>query len=324
MTMRVLVTGATGFVGSALVERLSRERGWMPVAGCRRQVAIPAGAMWTLTPSLGPNADWMSALKGVHAVVHAAARVHVMEESAADPLAAYREANVEGTLALARQAALSGVRRFVFVSSIKVNGESSRPGEAFLATDAPAPEDPYGISKAEAEAALFALEREAGMEVVVVRPPLVYGPGVGGNFKRLLRWTQSGLPLPLGAVDNRRSLVGLDNLVDLLVTCLGHPEAAGSVFLVSDGEDLSTSELLRRIGAAMGRPARLWSIPPLLLQIFASALGRAEVARRLLDSLQVDISHTRDTLGWTPPISVDEGIQRAVTPLSGLNQRRQG
>ncbi len=315
MPGRVLVTGATGFVGGAVVSRLAREGRMAPVAGCRREVVLPAGAEWRRAPSLGPDADWGDALHGVDAVVHAAARVHVMDDAVADPLAAYRWANVEGTLALARQAAAVGVRRFVFVSSIKVNGEHTAPGVAFTPADAPAPEDPYGVSKAEAEAALFALGRETGMEMVVVRPPLVYGPGVSGNFARLLHWVQRGVPLPLGAVDNRRSLVGLDNLVDLLVTCLTHPAAAGQVFLVSDGEDLSTTDLLRRVAAAMGRRSRLLPLPPALLRVGARAVGRGEMARRLLDSLQVDMSHTRETLGWEPPVSVDEGLRRAVAPL---------
>ncbi|WP_081622846.1 MULTISPECIES: NAD-dependent epimerase/dehydratase family protein [unclassified Thioalkalivibrio] len=318
MTQRVLVTGATGFVGSAVVQRLAAEGRLVPVAGCRRSGSVPEGAELAVTPSLGPEADWSGALQGVEAVVHAAARVHVMEEDAADPLAEYRRANVDGTLALARQAAQAGVRRFVFVSSVKVNGEQTAPGSAFSAADAPAPEDPYGVSKAEAEAALFALGRETGMEIVAVRPPLVYGPGAGGNFARMARWVGKGVPLPLGAVTrNRRSLVGLDNLVDLLVTCLEHPAAANRVFLAGDGEDLSTTDLLRRVAAAMDRRARLLPVPPVLLRAGARAVGRGEMARRLLDSLQVDISHTRETLGWEPPVSVDEGLRRAVGPLVG-------
>ncbi|WP_081601231.1 MULTISPECIES: NAD-dependent epimerase/dehydratase family protein [unclassified Thioalkalivibrio] len=317
MVGRVLVTGATGFVGGAVIERLAVDGRRVPVAACRRGVSVPAGAELAVTPSLGPEADWSGALQDVEAVVHAAARVHVMDEDAADPLAEYRRANVEGTLALARQAAQAGVRRFVFVSSIKVNGEQTAPGSVFSVADAPAPVDPYGVSKAEAEAALFALGRETGMEIVAVRPPLVYGPGVGGNFARMMQWVARGVPLPLGAVDNRRSMVGLDNLVDLLVTCLEHPAAANRVFLAGDGEDLSTTDLLRRVAAAMDRRARLLLVPPVLLRAGARAVGRGEMARRLLDSLQVDISHTRETLGWEPPVSVDEGLRRAVVSLVG-------
>ena len=292
--------------------RLSTEISWVPIAGCRRKAATPPGAEWALTPSLGADADWNDALRGVEVVVHTAARVHVMEESATDPLAEYRRINVEGTLVLARQAAQTGVRRFVFVSSIKVNGERTLPGMAFRAIDVPAPEDPYGVSKAEAEEGLLALGRATGMEIVIVRPPLIYGPGVGGNFVRLLRWVQRGVPLPLGAVNNRRSLVGLDNLVDLLVTCLDHPKAAGKVFLVSDGEDLSTTMLLCRVAGAMGRRAWLLAVPPSFLRAGAKVLGREEMVRRLLESLQVDITHTRETLGWAPPVSVDEGLRRTA------------
>ncbi|WP_019024030.1 MULTISPECIES: SDR family oxidoreductase [unclassified Thioalkalivibrio] len=314
---RVLVTGASGFVGGAVVARLAGEGRWRPAAASRRELVTPEEAEWVMSPSLGVDADWASAVRGAEAVVHAAARVHVMDEDSADPLAEYRQTNVEGTLALARQAAGAGVRRFVFVSSIKVNGEETAPGQAFASADVPAPMDPYGVSKAEAEAGLFALGRETGMEIVVVRPPLVYGPGVGGNFARMMHWVARGVPLPLGAVDNRRSLVGLDNLVDLLVTCLEHPGAANRVLLAGDGEDLSTTDLLRRVAAAMERRARLVPVPPLLLRAGARAVGRGEMARRLLDSLQVDISDTRETLGWEPPVCVDEGLRRAVVSLRG-------
>jgi nucleoside-diphosphate-sugar epimerase len=228
-------------------------------------------------------------------------------------LAEYRRVNVDGTLALARAAAQAGVRRFVFVSSIKVNGERTPPGRAFRADDAPAPADAYGVSKWEAEQGLFALSRETGMEVVVIRPPLVYGPGAKGNFAALVRWVARGVPLPLGAVrHNRRSLVGLDNLVDLIVTCLDHPGAANEVFLAADGEDLSTADLLRRVGRAMGHPARLLPVPVWVLQAAAASLGKRAVAERLLGSLQVDGSKAGELLGWEPPCMVDEGLRRAV------------
>ncbi|WP_038050710.1 NAD-dependent epimerase/dehydratase family protein [Thioalkalivibrio sp. ALJ1] len=312
---RLLVTGASGFVGGALVERLAGEERWRPVAASRRDLSLPEGAEVVVAPSLGPDADWGSAVRDADAVVHAAARVHVMEEGSADPLSEYRHTNVEGTLALARQAAQAGVRRFVFVSSIKVNGEQTAPGSAFTAADAVAPVDPYGVSKAEAEAALFALGRETGMEIVAVRPPLVYGHGAGGNFARMARWVGKGVPLLLGAVDNRRSLIGLDNLVDLLMTCVEHPDAANRVFLAGDGEDLSTTDLLRRVAVAMDRRARLVPFPPVLLRAAARAVGRDDLARRLLDSLQVDITDTCETLGWEPPVSVDEGLRRSVRAL---------
>ncbi|WP_018873978.1 SDR family oxidoreductase [Thioalkalivibrio sp. ALJ16] len=316
MTGRVLVTGASGFVGSALVNRLERDGRWDVRAGSRRGGALSNGAEWVVTPSLEAGADWGGALHGVSAVIHAAARAHVLNDAADDPLTEFRRCNVDGTLELARQAAQTGVRRFVFLSSIGVLGRSSeRP---FRFDDAPSPEDDYAVSKWEAEQGLEDLGRQTGMEVVVVRPPLVYGPNAPGNFGKLMEWVARGVPLPLGAVTrNRRSLVGLDNLVDLLVTCLEHPAAANRVFLAGDGEDLSTTDLLRRVAAAMGRRTRLVPVPPVLLRAGARAVGRGEMARRLLDSLQVDISHTRETLGWEPPVSVDEGLRRAVVPLVG-------
>lgn len=268
---------------------------------------------------MGPDTDWSRALAGCSAVVHAAARVHVITEVAEDPLARFRHVNVAGTLNLAAQAAAAGVRRFVFVSSVKVNGEGTMEHRPFTASDAPAPQDPYGISKDEAEQGLRQIAQDTGMEVVIVRPPLVYGPGVKANFASLMRALQYGLPLPLGAVtQNRRSLVALDNLVDLLLTCVDHPAAANQTFLVSDGEDLSTAELLRRMGLAMGRRARLLPVPPALLKLGAMALGKADMVQRLLGSLQVDITHTHQTLGWTPPIGVDEGLRRAA---EGVVQR---
>jgi nucleoside-diphosphate-sugar epimerase len=246
-------------------------------------------------------------------VLHLAARVHVMNDTSADPLQAFREANTQATLRLGRQAAAMGVRRFVFVSSIKVNGEATRQGRPFTANDAAAPEDPYGMSKAEAEAGLRQIATETGMEIAIVRPPLVYGPGVKANFAALIHALRRGLPLPLGSVtNNRRSLVALDNLVDLLLTCIDHPAAANQTFLVSDGEDLSTTGLLQRLGLAMGRPARLIPVPPALLRLGATLIGKGDVAQRLLGNLQVDIAHTRHTLGWAPPVSVDEGLRRAA------------
>ena len=313
--MQVLVTGATGFVGSELVDRL--DAAGMPVRGAVRREGVASGSFEpVMVGSMDGATDWGDALAGVEAVAHLAARAHVLDEPEADPLEAFRRVNVEGTLRLARQAAEAGVRRFVFVSSIGVNGnETVRP---FTEGDVPSPQEPYAVSKREAEDGLRGLAADTGMELVIIRPPLVYGPGAPGNFGSLLRWVHKGVPLPLGAVTrNRRSLVGLDNLVDLLVTCLEHPAAANRVFLAGDGEDLSTTDLLRRVAAAMDRRARLLPVPPSLLRAGARAVGRGEMARRLLDSLQVDISHTRETLGWEPPVSVDEGLRRAVAPLRG-------
>lgn len=261
---------------------------------------------------IDPHTDWRGALAGVDCVVHLAARVHVMHERAADPLAEFRKVNVDGSLALARQAVAAGVRRFIFVSSIKVNGEGTAPGRPFAADDALAPADAYGISKLEAERSLLALAAEAGMQMVIIRPVLVYGPGVKANFRSMMSWLSKGVPLPLGAIHNRRSLVALDNLVDLILTCMNHLAAAGQVFLVSDGEDLSTTELLRRMGAALGRPARLLPVPAAWLDGAARLLGKGAVAQRLCGSLQVDIEKTRRLLDWTPPVTVDAALRETA------------
>lgn len=261
---------------------------------------------------LEPSSDWSVALEEISTVVHCAARVHVMTDTAADPLTEFRRVNVQGTLNLARQAAAFGVQRFVFISSIKVNGEATKLDQPFTADDEPAPLDPYGISKMEAEQGLRKIAAETDMEVVIIRPPLVYGPGVKANFQAMMRWLARGIPLPLGAIHNRRSLVALDNLVDLIVTCVDHPAAANQTFLVSDGEDLSTTQLLQRMGEALGKPARLIPVPSVLLKLGAALVGKPAVAQRLCGSLQVDISKTRQLLGWTPPLSVDEGLKRAA------------
>lgn len=298
----LLLTGAHGFVGARLAARLSRREESLLKAEVRMG---------------GPQAvDWSPHLANCRCVVHLAARVHVMRETAADPVNSFRAVNTEGTLDLARQAAAAGVRRFLFVSSVKVNGESTAPGRPFRHDDRPQPLDPYGLSKREAEDGLREIAASTGMEVVIVRPPLVYGPGVKANFAAIVRAVRRGLPLPLGSVTrNRRSLVALDNLVDLLATCIDHPAAANQTFLVSDGEDLSTAELLLRLGQAMGRPARLVPLPPVLIRVGAALIGQRDVAHRLLGNLQVDITHTRETLGWTPPLSVDDGLRRTVADL---------
>lgn len=321
--MRVLVTGASGFVGAALVSRLSAEH-VSCVAAVRRQEATRfEGVTQVVTGDLSAQTSWRQALNGVDVVVHLAARVHVMRDAAADPLAEFRRVNVQGTLHLARQAAATGVRRFVFISSVKVNGEEThathsgpRPSCAkgpFRADSVPAPQDLYGISKMEAEQGLREIGAQTGMAVVIIRPPLVYGPGVTANFQAMMRWLVRGVPLPLGNImHNRRSLVALDNLVDLIETCITHTAAANQTFLVSDGEDLSTTDLLRRMGQALGKPARLLPVPPALLKLGALLLGKSEMAQRLCGSLQVDISKTRQLLGWSPPVSVDEGLRKAA------------
>jgi nucleoside-diphosphate-sugar epimerase len=320
MPFPVLVTGASGFVGSAVLRQLAGH-GWPVRAALRRSAAEPAGApgvQVTRVGDLGPDTDWRDALQDMQGVVHCAARVHVLRETSSDPLAAFRHANVQGTLALARQAVQAGARRFVFISSIGVNGAETTT-RAFSADDAPAPHSPYAVAKHEAEQALQALAAETGLELVVIRPPLVYGPGAPGNFARLLRAVQRGLPLPLGAVHNQRSLVALPNLADLVETCLVHPTAAGQTFLVSDGEDLSTTALLQAVGAALGRPARLLPIPASVLVGVARMLGRPQLAQQLCGSLQVDIGKTRRLLGWAPVVSVAQALQQAVQPAQGTD-----
>lgn len=309
--MTVLVTGANGFVGTPLCKKL-RQNGYS-VRGAVRAPWHSSSLDDIEIDSISAATNWASALKDVTQVVHLAARVHVMHDKSVDPLSEFRCVNVEGTGALARQAAAAGVGRFIFISSIKVNGEQTEVGRPFTPGDLPAPEDAYGISKLEAEQLLRKIARDTGMEVVIIRPPLVYGPGVKANFSSMMRCLARGLPLPLAAIDhNRRSLVALDNLVDLILTCLNHPAAANQTFLVSDGEDLSTVQLLKRMGAAMNNPTRLFYLPPALLKLVAFSLNKPAIHQRLCGSLQVDIAQTRHVLDWTPPVSVDEGLRRAA------------
>ena len=308
----ILITGATGFVGRALCASMS-VRSSLRIAVRDKAVGKWPKGIDVIQASLSADHDWISALSGVSVVIHCAARLHVMNEQAADPLAEFRQVNVDGTLRLARQAAEAKVRRFVFLSSIKVSGEQSQLGHPFTADQSPAPMEPYCVSKCEAEAGLRALSEETEMEVVIIRPPLVYGPGVKANFLEMMRWLQRGVPLPLGGVtENRRSLVFLGNLVDLIITCIDHPAAANQTFLVSDDEDLSTVALLRRLATALGRPARLVPVPAGLLTLGAKLIGRPGIAQRLCGSLQVDIGKTKALLGWTPPVSVDEGLRRTA------------
>ena len=310
---KIAITGVTGFVGRALVTGLASFDCYEIFALVRKKpVHVLSGVKCILSGDLLSDTNWKLGGAAVDILVHAAARVHVMNDIAADPLIEFRLVNVQGTLSLARQAAAAGVRRFVFISSIKVNGESTPAGQPFTADDTSAPQDAYGISKMEAEQGLRELSAQTGMEVVIIRPPLVYGPGVKANFAAMMRWLQHGVPLPLGAIHNQRSLVALDNLVDLIVTCITHPAAANQTFLVSDGEDVSTTELLRRMGQAMGKPARLLPVPASWLKLAATLVGKREVAQRLCGSLQVDIEKTRQLLGWSPPFSLDQGLKKAA------------
>ncbi|KAB0565142.1 NAD-dependent dehydratase [Pseudomonas palleroniana] len=312
--MHVLITGASGFVGSRLVEVLKKKDGVKVTGAVRRQaVEHQNGIKQINVGELSPVTDWAEALAGVDVVIHAAARVHVMNDAESDPLAVFRKVNVEGTLNLARQAVANGVGRFIFISSIKVNGEATVPGKPFTAEDIPAPLDPYGVSKMEAEAGLRDIAANSRMEVVIIRPVLVYGPGVKANFLNMMRWLDKGVPLPFGSIFNRRSLVALDNLVDLVITTTTHPAAANQTFLVSDGEDLSTTQLLRRMATALNKKALLLPIPSAFLSTGASLLGKKSLSQRLCGSLQVDISKTCSLLSWRPPVTVDHALGLAAS-----------
>lgn len=266
------------------------------------------GAECRVVGDLDASTDWCHCLDGVKTVIHCAARVHVMNDTASDPLLLFRQVNVDGSLQLARQAAAAGVKQFVFLSSVKVNGEQTLPGAPFSETSVANPSDPYGISKYEAEQALLAFGRQSGMTITIIRPPLVYGPGVAANFLSMLRWVKKQIPLPLASISNQRSFVYLDNLVSLIMHCIGHAQAANQVFLASDGHDLSTPELLRECAMALGVSSRLLPFPPALLSRLATLAGKKSVAERLCQSLQVDISKARQLLGWEPPYTVQQGL----------------
>lgn len=307
--MNILITGANGFVGSYLAKKLSNIPAVKLTLAAR--VALPAewGRSFKIN-RIDSRADWSEAVVGRECVIHTAARAHIMKDDVSDPLTEYRRVNVDGTLNLARQSAEAGIKRFIFISSIKVNGEQTSLGKPFKAEDTPAPEDAYGQSKWEAERGLMLIARDTGMEVVIVRPPLVYGFDVKGNFATLMKFVQQGIPLPFGAINNKRSLVSLDNLVDLTITCIDHPKAANQIFLAGDGLDLSTTDLLRSLAKAAKVPSHLIPVPAYVLIFALNLLGKKEFAQRLFSSLQVDISKTRDMLGWTPPLSVEEGLRR--------------
>jgi UDP-glucose 4-epimerase len=305
MVENILLTGGTGFVGRAIASQISSQE----LRLLSRNDPKITGSTFCKA-EINASTDYSVYLKNCDVVVHAAARVHVMADATVDPLEEYRTVNVDGTLNLARQAAASGVQRFIFISSVKVNGESTTPEKPFIYIDAPQPEDPYGISKAEAESGLKQIAADTGMEVVIIRPPLVYGPGVKANFAAMMKIAKKNLPLPLGAINNKRSLVALDNLVDLIVTCIEHPKAANQTFLVSDDQDVSTTELLQMMTRATGKKPRLIPVPVSWLKLAGKLTGKSAVIDRLCGNLQVDISHTKETLGWTPPVSVEEGVKR--------------
>ena len=312
--MQVLVTGANGFVGRSLCLALP-DNGHKVLEAVRSLDKQIIGVDQFLITSISKATDWSSALQNVDAVIHLAARVHVMNEVADDALAEFRKVNVEGTLNLANQAAKAGVKRFVFVSSIKVNGEHTLADCPFTATDDANPQDPYGISKHEAEQGLLFIAQQTGMEVVIIRPPLVYGAGVKANFASMMRVVKRGIPLPLGAIHNKRSFVYVGNLVSLIVRCVDHPAAANQVFLVSDGCDLSTTELLQKCAVALDVKARLLPVPQKLLAFSLALLGKRAVAQRLCGNLQVDISKAHSLLGWESPLSVEDGLKATALGL---------
>lgn len=310
--MKILATGASGFIGGHVVKLLV-EKGHEVIAGSRKKMTVhPQGWRWRLLPSLDPGSDWTGLLDDIDCVVHCAGRVHVMQDKAIDPIAEFRRVNRDGTMALARAAASQGVQRFGFISPIKVSGEETLRGRPFSANDPPQPSCPYGISKLDAETALFQVGRQTEMEIAVVRPVLVYGPGVGANFRSLMQAVERGVPLPFGSTKNQRSLVFVGNLADLVGELCEHPAAPGNIFFVSDGEDLSTAHLIRKLAHAYGTKARLINIPPVLARLALRAIGKDTVAQRLLGSLTVDTKLTEERLGWKPIHSMEDGLARTV------------
>jgi UDP-glucose 4-epimerase len=305
----MLITGANGFVGRALCIHLAASSH----AVCSAVRALSGLPEEVVVGSINKNTDWRAALAGCNAVIHLAARVHIMNDTEQDPLALYRATNTEATLNLARQAAQSGVKRFVFISTIKVNGEGR--DAPYREIDEPAPEDAYAISKWEAEQGLQRIAQETGLEIVILRPPLVYGPGVKANFLRLMRTVASGWPLPLGGIHNKRSLLYLGNFVDAIRLCLEHPDAAGQTFLLDDGQAVSTPELIRAVAQAMGRPARMLAVPVVALEWMGILLGKRAAVARLTGSLYVDGTAIRTRLGWAPPFSMEAGLAATVAAL---------
>ena len=312
--MKILVTGVSGFVGKYLCNDLFQKKHFV-VAATRSPNVVINCTEQVIIGSISNPTDWSSAFQNIDILIHLAARVHVMNEVAVSALTEFRKVNVEGTLNLANQAAKAGVKRFIFVSSVKVNGEHTLGNCPFAENDTANPQDSYGISKHEAEQGLLAIAKETGMEVVIIRPPLVYGPGVKGNFASMMKWMNKNIPLPFGAIHNKRSLVALDNLVSFIIHCADYkktPQAANQVFLISDGEDVSTTELLQKVAKAFGKKALLLSVPVSLMTLSAKLLGKGDVANRLFASMQVDSSKARELLGWEPVITMDEQLNKTA------------
>jgi len=318
--MRILVTGASGFVGRALCTELLRQKHVVVAVVRNKNNALGVSIETATVCAIDHHTDWSATLRHVDVVVHLAARVHVMRDHADNPLAEFRKVNVAGTLNLAMQAAKAGVKRFIFISSVKVNGEHTDVGIALTEESLVNPQDAYGISKLEAEQGLMLIAQQTGMEVVVIRPPLVYGAGVKANFATMMRMVKLCFPLPFGAIYNTRSFVYIDNLVSLILKCIDHPAAANQVFLVSDGHDLSTTELLRVCANALRVKSTLMPIPQKWIEIFAALIGKKEVAQRLCGNLQVDITKAHTLLDWTPPITVEEGLNATAIGFKKVNK----
>ena len=307
--MKLILTGATGLVGRHIIEKTRSFD--ITTIGRSNPDTLKRSAFFQA--NIDANSNYGPALVNGDVVIHCAARAHIMDDKSADPLTAFRQVNTLGTINLAKQSIQAGVKRFIFISSIKVNGEYSSKGKPFSANDEASPQDPYGFSKAEAEEQLKKLGIESGMEVVIIRPPLVYGPGVKANFAAMMRLVATGIPLPFGGInENRRSLVSVYNLVDLIVNCISHPNAANQTFLVSDDEDLSTQKILKELSIALGRSGRMFFLSVRLIEALGKVTGKSAIVDRLCGSLQVDISKTKKILDWQPPISVKEGFSRTA------------
>ncbi|GIA64098.1 UDP-glucose 4-epimerase family protein [Vibrio cholerae] len=314
-SQKILLTGATGFVGQQILRQLPQQA---RVFGRTK----PARDCHFFAGELSANTDYRAALSGVDVVIHCAARAHVMNETAINAAELYQDINTHATLALAEQAAASSVKRFIFISSIKVNGESTSGRMPFTSSDQPCTSDHYGQSKLEAENRLKDLAAKTGLEVVIIRPTLVYGLGVKANFASLMRLISKGMPLPFGCIaKNKRSLVSVDNLVDLIITCIDHPKAANQVFLVSDDHDVSTSEMVRELAIALGKPTWQLPVPIWCYKLFGKLFGKSDIVDRLTGSLQVDISHTKETLGWKPPQTLQEGFKQTAQAFLQANNK---
>jgi UDP-N-acetyl-alpha-D-quinovosamine dehydrogenase len=313
MPVKILLTGANGFIGTAIgVTYIAKGGGVRAAIRRNKELPLALDEKFSVVGEIDGRTSWSGAFRDVSVVVHAAARVHVMNRKIRNSLVEYRKINVDGTLNLIRQAAASGVRRFIYISSVKVIGESTRLGKPYEVGDEVSPKDPYGVSKFEAELGLRRVASKLGIEIVIIRPPLVYGPGVKANFLSMMDWLSKGVPLPFGSLTNQRSLVALENLVDLVITCIDHPAAANQTFLVSDGQDLSTTELLRQMAKLLGKRVWLLPIPAQVLESLAPVFGKQDLIERLCGTFQIDISRTCELLDWSPPTSSVEAMNKTA------------